>query len=161
MNLKLKLLLFSLCVSTVPLSQTMYLPSLVSIRKDLKTTEYKVSLTLSVYQYASAISALIYGPIVDYVGRRYNLLTCLLLLFIGSLSCSLSNNITMLILCRIFSGCASGIMITITACISDIIDKSYMARAMALNGIGIQLSLITGPVLGGFISKNLGWRYIF
>ncbi|KAI9436222.1 vacuolar amino acid permease [Lactarius indigo] len=104
----------------------------------------------------------LYGRLCDVMGRRGANQTAVILLALGTLACGLSNNMSVLIAARFFSGMGGGgIMTTATIITSDMysIRSRGLAQGVAsvFNGLGLGLG---GP-LGGLISDRFGWRWAF
>ncbi|KAH8977413.1 MFS general substrate transporter [Lactarius hatsudake] len=104
----------------------------------------------------------LYGRLCDVMGRRGANQTAVILLAIGTLACGLSNNMSVLIAARFFSGMGGGgIMTTATIITSDMysIRSRGLAQGVAsvFNGLGMGLG---GP-LGGLINDRFGWRWAF
>ncbi|KAH8992189.1 vacuolar amino acid permease [Lactarius akahatsu] len=104
----------------------------------------------------------LYGRLCDVMGRRGANQTAVILLALGTLACGFSNNMSVLIAARFFSGMGGGgIMTTATIITSDMysIRSRGLAQGVAsvFNGLGMGLG---GP-LGGLISDRFGWRWAF
>ncbi|KAH9017661.1 MFS general substrate transporter [Lactarius hengduanensis] len=104
----------------------------------------------------------LYGRLCDVMGRRGANQIAVILLALGTLACGLSNNMSVLIAARFFSGMGGGgIMTTATIITSDMysIRSRGLAQGVAsvFNGLGMGLG---GP-LGGLISDRFGWRWAF
>jgi DHA1 family bicyclomycin/chloramphenicol resistance-like MFS transporter len=93
-------LLLSLLTGIGPLSMDMYLPSLPEIGRALHAPTATVQLTISSYLFGFAAGQIFYGPISDRLGRRPVLLVALVLYAIGSIICSTTQSIEMLIVAR-------------------------------------------------------------
>ncbi|KAF8264661.1 major facilitator superfamily domain-containing protein [Lactarius quietus] len=104
----------------------------------------------------------LYGRLCDVLGRRGANQTAVVLLAVGTLACGLSNDMSVLIAARFFSGMGGGgIMTTATIITSDMysVRSRGLAQGVAslFNGLGLGLG---GP-LGGLISDRFGWRWAF
>lgn len=104
----------------------------------------------------------LYGRLCDVMGRRGANQIAVILLALGTLACGLSNNMSVLIAARFFSGMGGGgIMTTATIITSDMysIRSRGLAQGVAsvFNGLGMGLG---GP-LGGLINDRFGWRWAF
>jgi MFS family permease len=84
----------------MPLCNTIYLPALVAIKKDLKTTSTATAASVAIYLFTVGVAALVWGPAADRWGRKAVLRTSSALFLGFSLGCALSPNITALIVLR-------------------------------------------------------------
>lgn len=95
-------------------------------------------------------------------GRKKFFINCILLFTIASFLCGLAKSLDQMILARILQGLGGGAIIPIAQSIlleSFPIHKRRMA--MSVFGIGIIIAPIIGPVLGGWITDNYNWHWIF
>ena len=146
-----------------PISMDMYLPSFPELVHYFKTTPSKAQLTLSAFTIAFGIGQLIYGPVSDWMGRRYVLLAGIAIYAVASVLCVLTNSIDELIIARFFQalGGAAGIVLS-RAIIRDLFDKLEGARALSLMLLVPSLAALISPFVGGYILKFFGdWRLIF
>jgi len=117
---------------------------------------------LTSYLVANAIILPISGWISERLGRKRFYLLSVLLFTVGSLFCGLAPNLPTLILCRIFQGLGGGgLQPTAQAILADVFPKERIAEAFTLYSVVIVLAPTLGPVLGGWLSDNWGWRWIF
>ncbi len=145
-----------------PFSIDMYLPSFPAIAEDLNTNISKVSLTLSSYFIGISVGQLIYGPIIDRYGRIKPLIIGLFIFVASSIGCALSPDIYSLIGMRLFlalGGCVG--MVASRAIIRDRFDDDDIAKAYSSLILVMGVAPIIAPRVGGFISSNFGWKYIF
>lgn len=95
-------------------------------------------------------------------GRKNFYIACVLLFTISSFFCGLAKSLNYMILARIFQGLGGGAIVPIAQSIlleSFPMEKRRMA--MSVFGIGIIIAPIVGPVLGGWITDNYNWHWIF
>jgi DHA2 family multidrug resistance protein len=102
------------------------------------------------------------GWLARMFGRKRFLMTCIVLFTLSSLSCGASPNLGMLIFFRVLQGAAGGALIPISqAILMETFPPNQRGMAMAIFGIGAMFGPIIGPALGGWITDNLNWRWIF
>lgn len=145
-----------------PFSIDMYLPSFSAIAENLNTSIDKVSLTLTSYFIGISLGQLIYGPIIDRYGRKKPLLIGLGIFILSSLGCALSPDIYSLIVLRFFlalGGCVG--MVASRAIIRDRFEDQEIAKAFSSLILVMGVAPIIAPTIGGYISSEWGWRYIF
>lgn len=112
------------------------------------------------------VSSGIMIPAVDFFcklfGRKQFFLISIVIFTVASLLCGLSTSMPMIIFSRILQGIGGGGIMPIgQALIFEIFPKEKLPAAMAVFGLGIVLAPIAGPVLGGWITENWSWHYIY
>src|SRR4051794_4116681 len=114
------------------------------------------------YMLASTVTVPIYGKLSDIYGRRLFFVTAMVLFLIGSALAGLSQNMPQLILFRGIQGLgAGGLMPLAMAIIGDIFPPAQRAKwGAALTAI-FGITSIIGPSLGGIITDNFGWPWVF
>src|SRR5579859_3653663 len=100
-----------------PLAIDMYLPALPAITRDLRTDPNHVGLTLMGFFIGLTVGQPFYGPLSDRLGRRLPLVAGLTIYVLGSLICTLSPGITLLVLGRALQGVGAGTGLAISAAI--------------------------------------------
>ncbi len=124
-------------------------------------TALLVGVIVGGYALTQALFQLPFGTMSDRIGRKPTLFVGLLIFFIGSVVCALSQDIYTLMLGRFLQG-AGAIGSVVTAMISDLVAEEVRAKAMALMGgsiaISFALAMGLGPVLGGMFGvASLFW----
>ncbi|CAN5678458.1 multidrug effflux MFS transporter [soil metagenome] len=145
-----------------PFSIDMYLPSFAAIAKDLHTTVAHVSLSLSSFFIGISIGQFLYGPLLDRFGRKRPLYLGLTLYLIASAMCALAQTADMLIALRFLQalgGCAG--MVTARAMVRDLFSVEDNAKVFSMLMLVVGVSPIIAPTLGGYITAEFGWHYIF
>lgn len=95
-------------------------------------------------------------------GRKNFFIGCVLLFTISSFFCGLATSLNFMIVARIFQGLGGGAIVPVAQSIlleSFPFEKRRMA--MSIFGVGIIIAPIIGPVLGGWITDNYNWHWIF
>lgn len=117
---------------------------------------------LTSYLVSNAIVLPITGWLSALFGRKRFLMICLALFTTTSMMCGSAPNLESLIVFRIFQGIGGGALQPIS---QAILLESFPVRergmAMAIWGIGVVFAPIIGPLLGGWITDNLSWRWAF
>ncbi len=120
------------------------------------------SWVFTAYLLASTVTVPIYGKLSDIYGRRLFFVGAMVIFLIGSALSGVSHNMTQLIVFRAIQGLgAGGLMPLAMAIIGDIFPPAQRAKwGAALTAI-FGLSSIVGPSLGGVITDNFGWPWVF
>ena len=114
------------------------------------------------YLLASAASMPIWGKLSDAFGRRRFFIVGMVIFVIGSALCGQSHSMMQLIIFRALQGLGAGAMMPITqAIIGDIFPPAQRARWAGVLMSLFGFATIVGPLLGGWITDNVGWRWTF
>jgi EmrB/QacA subfamily drug resistance transporter len=114
------------------------------------------------YLLASAASMPIWGKLSDAFGRRRFFMVGMAIFLVGSVLCGQSQNMTELVAFRALQGLGAGAMMPIVqAILGDIFPPAQRARWTGLLMSVFGLATIVGPLIGGYITDNIGWRWTF
>ncbi|GLZ76027.1 hypothetical protein Afil01_08340 [Actinorhabdospora filicis] len=118
--------------------------------------------TVTAYLLSSTITVPIYGRLSDVFGRKNLLITGLGLFLLGSLLCAWSPDMGWLIAFRALQGLGAGALIPLSlALASDLIPPEKMGRMQGIMGVLMGTSMVGGPYLGGVLTDNVSWHWIF
>lgn len=121
-----------------------------------------ISWVYTAYLLASTVGVPIYGKLSDIYGRRIFFLGGMILFLLGSALSGTSQDMTQLIIYRAIQGLGAGALMPIAqAIIGDIFPPSERGKWQGLFIAVFGLATIVGPVLGGWITDNWGWRWVF
>jgi EmrB/QacA subfamily drug resistance transporter len=116
----------------------------------------------TLYLLTSTISGPIYGKLSDLYGRRPIFIWAVGLFLAASVMAGLSQEMWQFILARGLQGLGGGAVFPIAfAIIADLYEPQERAKYGALFGAVFGLSSVLGPLLGGFVTDNFGWPWIF
>ncbi|OLA94328.1 MAG: hypothetical protein BHW64_04320 [Candidatus Melainabacteria bacterium LEY3_CP_29_8] len=125
-------------------------------------TRDEVNWVVTSYMIAHGIMLPVTGYLENRFGRR-NFLKAISVIFgLGSFLCIIASSLNMLILGRIIQGIGGGPFMPLSqAILLQTFKKEQHGIAMAIFSLGIMVSAIVGPSIGGFLVDNLSWRWIF
>jgi MFS transporter, DHA2 family, multidrug resistance protein len=114
------------------------------------------------YLIANATIVPISAWLATYFGRKRYYMICVVLFTVSSFFCAFSQSLEMLVLSRILQGLSGGgLAASEQAIISDITPPDQLGRAFSVYAFAAMLGPICGPTVGGFISDNFGWQWVF
>jgi len=143
------------------LDQTIVATALPRIASDLNGLN-RLSWVATSYLLTSAISTPLYGKIGDLFGRKKIFQAAIVIFLVGSALCGLSQTMSQLIFFRGLQGIgAGGLMSLALTIVADIVSPRQRGRYQGYFGAVFAVSSIAGPLLGGFFTDDLSWRWIF
>ena len=143
------------------LDQTIVATSLSAMAQQLQGWAM-MSWVVTAYLVASTITTPIYGRLSDIYGRRPVLLASIALFVVASVLCALSQTMPQLIGARVLQGLGGGGLRSISqAAIADVIPPRERGRYQGYLASTMAISMVLGPVLGGFFVDYLSWHWIF
>lgn len=136
--------------------------SLVHIAGTLSATYEESTWVLTSYLISNGIILPISGWLASVIGRKQYFMLCIGAFTAASFACGSADSLPMLVLYRLIQGLAGGgLQPTQQAIILEAFPPEKRAAAFAVTGITIVLAPIIGPTLGGWITDNFSWRWIF
>jgi DHA2 family multidrug resistance protein len=146
----------------VVLDSTVVNVSLPYVAGNLSASVEEATWVLTSYLAANAIIIPITGWLANYFGRKRLLQYAVLGFTSASFFCGFSTSLSMLIIFRIIQGVSGGVMQPLSqAVMLESFPPEERGQAMALWGLGIVVAPILGPVLGGWLTDNYSWRWVF
>ncbi len=150
-----------LCILLAALDQTVVIPAVPAIAADLNAFGH-LSWIVTAYLLTSTAATPIYGKLSDIYGRRALLLPALALFIAASMLCGFAQTLPQLIAARALQGLGgAGLMSMAQASIADVVSprergryQGYMASMWGVASIG-------GPIVGGWVTDHLSWRWVF
>lgn len=136
--------------------------ALPHMQASLSATQDTINWVLTSYIVASAIALPISGWLADKVGRKRLLLTSVVLFTAASVLCATATSLPEMVLFRALQGVGGAFIVPLAqATLFDINPREKHGQAMALFGGGVMIGPILGPVLGGWLTDNYNWRWVF
>src|SRR3954465_13697799 len=143
------------------LDQTIVSTALPPIGGDLGGLNH-LSWVVTSYLLAVTVVTPLYGKLGDLYGRKIVLQSALVVFLIGSALCGLAQSMTTLIAFRAIQGLGGGgLMVSAQAAIGDVVPPSQRGGHPGLVGAVFGVSSVAGPLIGGFFTSHLSWRWIF
>jgi DHA2 family multidrug resistance protein len=136
--------------------------ALPHISGNLSATNDEATWVLTSYLVSNAIILPATNWLARYFGRKRFLITCIVIFTLASALCGAATSLPMLIFARVLQGAGGGALQPIAqSVLLESFPPEKRGQAMAVFGLGIVVAPIIGPTLGGWITDNYSWRWIF
>lgn len=120
------------------------------------------SWVFSAYLLTSTVTVPVWGKLSDLFGRRRLFQIGVAVFLLGSAACGFAQTMTQLIIARSFQGLGAGALVPLAmTIIGDIFTLQERAKMQGLFSGVWGLSSVFGPIVGGFITDQLSWRWVF
>jgi EmrB/QacA subfamily drug resistance transporter len=150
-----------LALALAALDQNIVGTALPRIVSDLGGLSH-LSWVVTSFMLTSTTTTPLYGKLSDMYGRKPLFIASIALFLVGSCLCGLAGSMMQLVLFRGVQGMGAGGLITLAqTTIADLVAPRERGRYQGLFGAVFAFSSIAGPLLGGFITDALSWRWIF
>lgn len=150
-----------LCILLAAIDQTVVVPAVPSIAADLNGYGH-LSWIVSAYLLTSTAATPIYGKLSDLHGRRALLLPAIALFVVSSVLCAIAQSLPQLIAARALQGLGgAGLMSMSQSAIADVVAPRERGKYQGYMAATWGLASVAGPILGGWVTDQFSWRWIF
>jgi EmrB/QacA subfamily drug resistance transporter len=156
-----------LLITTLTAFMTAFMGSSINIALPIIGIEFKASAILlswisTAYLVSTAALLLPVGKLTDIYGRTKFFKWGIILFTVGSLLCGLAFSTISLLIFRLIQGVGSSfIFSSSTALLVSVFPQNERGKVLGINTAAVYIGLSTGPFLGGAITQNINWRWIF
>src|SRR5262245_36533395 len=159
-------MMLTVCAMTATIMQaldtTVANVALPYMQGSLSASLDQINWVLTSYIVASAIMTAPIGWMSDRFGRKRLFVICAAGFTVASLLCALSQNITEMVGARLLQGAfGAGLVPLSQSVMLDAYPPEQRGQAMAIWGMGVMLGPIMGPTLGGFLTDQYSWHWVF
>jgi DHA2 family multidrug resistance protein len=136
--------------------------ALPHMQGSLAATQDQISWVLTSYIVAAAITMPATGFIAAKIGRKRLLLISISGFIVTSMLCGIALSLEQMVLYRLLQGIFGASLVPLSqAVLLDSYPKEKHGAAMAMWGVGVMVGPILGPTLGGYLTENFDWRWVF
>ncbi len=136
--------------------------ALPRIQGSLSSTQDQMTWVLTSYIVAAAIMTPLSGWLAGQFGRKRVFLISIFGFTVASALCGLSQTLPEIVIARLLQGlCGAALIPMSQAVLLDINPPEHHARAMGIWVMGVTIGPILGPALGGWLTENYSWRWVF
>jgi DHA2 family multidrug resistance protein len=158
--------LVTICAMTATIMQaldsTVANVSLPYMQGSLSASLDQINWVLTSYIVAAAIMTAPMAWMADRYGRRRVFVVCAAGFTFASLLCAMSQDVGSIVLARLLQGAFGAALVPLSQSVMlDAYPPEQRGSAMAIWGMGVMLGPILGPTLGGFLTENYSWHWVF
>ncbi len=136
--------------------------ALPHMQGSLGATQDQIAWVLTSYIVVSAIATPTTGFIAARLGRSRVFIGCIAGFTLTSILCGVATTLPQIVIFRMFQGAFGAVVVPLAqAMLLDAYPRSETARAMGIFSLGIMVGPILGPVVGGYLTEELSWRWCF
>lgn len=156
------LLMLIMLIAVGQMAQTIYIPAIADMARELQVREGALQSVMAAYLMTYGVSQLIYGPISDRVGRRPVILVGMSIFMLATLIALRTSSLPILIAASALQGMGTGVAGVMARTMPrDLFEGSALRHANSLLNMGILVSPLLAPLIGGLLDTVWGWRACF
>ncbi|WP_313610724.1 multidrug efflux MFS transporter EmrD [Atlantibacter hermannii] len=156
------LLMLIMLIAVGQMAQTIYIPAIADMARELQVREGAVQSVMAAYLMTYGVSQLVYGPISDRVGRRPVILVGMSIFMLATLIALRTSSLPILITASALQGMGTGVAGVMARTMPrDLFEGSALRHANSLLNMGILVSPLLAPLIGGLLDTVWGWRACF
>ena len=156
------LLMLIMLIAVGQMAQTIYIPAIADMARELQVREGAVQSVMAAYLMTYGVSQLIYGPISDRGGRRPIILVGMSIFMLATLIALRTSSLPILIAASALQGMGTGVAGVMARTMPrDLFEGSALRHANSLLNMGILVSPLLAPLIGGLLDTVWGWRACF
>ncbi|PDO83504.1 multidrug efflux MFS transporter EmrD [Kosakonia sacchari] len=156
------LLMLVLLVAVGQMAQTIYIPAIADMARDLNVREGAVQSVMAAYLLTYGVSQLFYGPLADRIGRRPVILAGMSIFMLATLIAISTHSLAVLILASALQGIGTGVGGVMARTLPrDLYAGTELRHANSLLNMGILVSPLLAPLIGGVLNTLVNWRACF
>ncbi|WP_318378100.1 multidrug efflux MFS transporter EmrD [Enterobacter sp.] len=156
------LLMLVLLVAVGQMAQTIYIPAITDMAQAFKVRDGAVQSVMAAYLLTYGVSQLFYGPLSDRIGRRPVILAGMSIFLLATLIAMTTHNLTVLIVASALQGMGTGVGGVMARTLPrDLYEGTQLRHANSLLNMGILVSPLLAPLIGGLLNTVWGWRACF
>jgi DHA2 family multidrug resistance protein len=161
-----RLALLTVCTMTATIMQaldtTIANVALPYMQGSLSASYDQISWVLTSYIVAAAVMTAPVGWLADRFGRKTLFIVCVSGFTVASLLCALAQNIEQIVAFRLLQGMCGAALVPLSQSVMlDAYPLEQRGQAMGIWGVGVMLGPIMGPTLGGWLTENYSWHWVF
>ncbi|MEY8712520.1 multidrug efflux MFS transporter EmrD [Mangrovibacter phragmitis] len=159
---KPQLILLILLTGVGQMAQTIYIPAMSSMAASFQVREGAIQSVMAAYLLTYGLSQLFYGPISDRTGRRPVILVGMSVFMLATLLAATTPHFFVLVLASGLQGMGTGVAGVMARTMPrDLYEGLSLRKANSLLNMGILVSPLLAPLLGGVLNTFAGWRACF
>ena len=148
-----------LLVAVGQMAQTIYIPAIADMAKELNVREGAVQSVMAAYLLTYGVSQLFYGPLSDRVGRRPVILVGMSIFMVATVIAISTHSLTVLIAASALQGVGTGVGGVMARTLPrDMYQGTQLRHANSLLNMGILVSPLLAPLIGGLLDTMWSWR---
>jgi DHA2 family multidrug resistance protein len=145
----------------VVLDTTIVNLALPSLQREFDTID-GVEWVVTAYLAAVGVSQMASSWVADRFGRKQSVIVTLAVFTVGSAMCAGAPTLELLVFARVIQGIGGGMLIPITmAMVYELFEPEERGHALGVWGVAVMAAPAIGPVLGGTVVSEIGWRWLF